>query len=126
MKTVKQTKIIHKIAQTNIIGNPWKAIELFNIKSYKTEVPLTPDIQNWLTEYFNEDIWPNMMPRQPKTGYNKLDILIVFFGVIQKIQLINIKNIMTIIQERKRPFRLYMLKLMIGSGNLKQIVGLVH
>ena len=84
MKTVKQTKIIHKIAQTNIIGNPWKAIELFNIKSYKTEVPLTPDIQNWLTEYFNEDIWPNMMPRQPKTGYNKLDILIVFLALFRR------------------------------------------
>ena len=79
MQTVKQTKIIHKIAQTKIIDDPWKAIELFDTESFKVEVPLTPDIQNWLVQYSNEDVWPDMIPYQPMTGYDKLDALIGFF-----------------------------------------------
>lgn len=82
IQTVKQTKKIHKIAQTNIINDPWNVIRLFSPHNHENKVSITidnTDIQNWLDIYFNEDVWPDMMPHQPMTGYNKLDTQIGFF-----------------------------------------------
>ena len=85
-KTVRSTSqhLIQK--QVRIVQNPFDLIELFRHEcSHINEVhACSPQVKQWLDEYYNKDRWPHSLPDVPKTGFYALDSAVnVIWGILQ-------------------------------------------
>lgn len=68
--------INQRVIRKNIymIQDPWSLVDFFHNRNYIAPPPiLSSQVNQWLEEYNEKDIWPNFFPDIPKAGIARLD-----------------------------------------------------